>query len=229
MGGEVLAIGRDHEDLVVTVAGDTQAAAIDRHRPSHPDVRFTTDPMAVLDSGELDAVYIATPPAHHAELMTAALSRGLAVFCEKPLAIDLDDGRRMLDAASASDAPAFVDLALSDRHAVLAMERARQAGEVGQVVGIDVRLQFARWPRTFQAHARWLATRAQGGFLREVFPHFACLTDRLAGLLRPVEVSLDRAHDGAGVAARGLLRAGDVPVHLGQMFRWMRWPDEERS
>ncbi|PZS30309.1 MAG: hypothetical protein DLM58_13895 [Pseudonocardiales bacterium] len=54
-----------------------------------PDAAFVASAEAVIAHPGLDAVYIATPPALHAELSIAALAAGKAVFCEKPLAIDL--------------------------------------------------------------------------------------------------------------------------------------------
>jgi predicted dehydrogenase len=47
----------------------------------------------VLDG--CDAVYVCTWTSEHARLVDAACERGLAVFCEKPLAVDLDGARRM--------------------------------------------------------------------------------------------------------------------------------------
>ncbi len=43
----------------------------------------------------LDAVVIATPDAYHADLIVAALERGLHVFCEKPLCYSLTDAERI--------------------------------------------------------------------------------------------------------------------------------------
>ena len=48
---------------------------------------------AVLDS--CDAVYVCTWTSEHRRLVEAAAARGLAVFCEKPLATDLDGARAM--------------------------------------------------------------------------------------------------------------------------------------
>jgi predicted dehydrogenase len=42
-----------------------------------------------------DAVVVATPDAYHAEIIVAALERGLHVFTEKPLCYDAADGRRI--------------------------------------------------------------------------------------------------------------------------------------
>jgi predicted dehydrogenase len=149
------------------------------------------------------------------------------VFCEKPLAVSLEDGKRMLDAATESGLANAVNFALSDRDAV----RHIAGQDLGTVRGVDIRLQFPQWPRRWQASATWLAEREQGGFVREVLSHFVYLTDRLAGPPEPVWTTVDYRGDGSEVAARGLLRAGDVPVHVSAMadlsgpelYEWIIW------
>ena len=54
----------------------------------------------VLDG--CDAVYVCTWTAEHPRLIDAAAERGLAVFCEKPLATDLAGARHMADAVAAA-------------------------------------------------------------------------------------------------------------------------------
>lgn len=44
-----------------------------------------------------DAAVIVTPTGTHAELIIRALDRGLAVFCEKPIALDLASTKRVVD------------------------------------------------------------------------------------------------------------------------------------
>src|SRR5206468_6312526 len=51
---------------------------------------------ALLDAG-VDGVVIATPSALHAEQAIAALERGVAVFCQKPLARTAEETGRVLD------------------------------------------------------------------------------------------------------------------------------------
>jgi predicted dehydrogenase len=46
----------------------------------------------------VDAVFVTTWTSEHERLVTAAAERGLAVFCEKPLAVDGDSAQRMADA-----------------------------------------------------------------------------------------------------------------------------------
>lgn len=54
---------------------------------------------ALCADGEVEAVYIATPHQFHAEHVEAAAARGKHVLVEKPMAITLDECRRMIDAA----------------------------------------------------------------------------------------------------------------------------------
>jgi myo-inositol 2-dehydrogenase/D-chiro-inositol 1-dehydrogenase len=51
-----------------------------------------------------DAVYITTPNTKHTELAVAAAAAGKHVFCEKPMATNLADAQRVMDAARASHA-----------------------------------------------------------------------------------------------------------------------------
>lgn len=216
IGAEMLAAAMQSPDFVVAAAADLDDAALRRTRDQYPALKLTSDPFAVTSSPEIDAVYVATPPAAHAGLVTAALLTDKAVFCEKPLAVDLGEGRRLADLAASLPGVAAVNFALSDRHAVLRIEDALHHGEIGDVRGVDVRLAFRQWPREFQSSAQWVAGRAQGGLVREVFSHFAYLTDRLLGPLDVVLAELDADPDGrsAEVSARGFFRAGDIPVQL---------------
>jgi predicted dehydrogenase len=57
-----------------------------------------------LQSGEIDAVYIALPNSMHHEYAVPALKAGINVLCEKPLAIDAPECEDMIDAAAESGA-----------------------------------------------------------------------------------------------------------------------------
>jgi predicted dehydrogenase len=49
----------------------------------------------MLETAELDAVFIATPSSSHARMVGSALQRGLHVFCEKPFTLDAADAERL--------------------------------------------------------------------------------------------------------------------------------------
>ncbi|MEV6287423.1 Gfo/Idh/MocA family oxidoreductase [Kribbella sp. NPDC051770] len=211
MGGRVLQIAQSHPDYEVVAAADLDPTVVERWAREFPAIHFTTDPAEVV-AAEIDALYVATPPATHADLTVAAFAAGRAVFCEKPLAVSLADGQRMVEAVAGSGRAAAVNFALSDQPATRYLEEV--LGAAGEIRAVEIRLAFPHWPRPFQASAAWLGERAQGGFIREVFSHFAYLTDRLIGPLTPVDLVLDHRGPGAEVAAFGLYRAGDVPVQV---------------
>jgi predicted dehydrogenase len=58
-----------------------------------------TDYRQLIAQGGLDAVVVAAPDDQHLEMTLAAIDKGLHVLCEKPLANNAADARRMLEAA----------------------------------------------------------------------------------------------------------------------------------
>lgn len=216
MGRRMLAEAVTHPDFALTHAVDLNPAAVAAAwNTVESGVSFSTKVEDVIGADSVDAVYVATPPATHAALVVPALEAGQAVFCEKPLAVSAADGEAMVAAAQASGRATAVNFSLSNQPATQYLEQAIADGRAGDVLAVEIRFAFAEWPRRFQSEATWLAGRDQGGFIREVFSHFAYLTDRLLGPLDPIHVQLD--HDdttSAETAAYGLLRAGKVPVQL---------------
>ncbi|WP_344841307.1 Gfo/Idh/MocA family oxidoreductase [Kribbella ginsengisoli] len=212
MGRHLLAEALDHPDFTVTHAVDLAPATVAALQDEHPAVQFSTSIADVISAADVDAVYVATPPATHAALVVPALEAGQAVFCEKPLAVSADDAAAMLKAAEGK--AAGVNFSLSDRQSTRYVEQAIADGRVGDVLGVEIRLSFPVWPRGFQAEATWVGERAQGGFVREVFSHFAYLTDRLVGPLRAVHTELEHRTPASETAAYGLMKAGEIPVQL---------------
>lgn len=60
----------------------------DAHAPDQTHSRATTRLDDVLHATDIDAVYIATPHAFHADTIRACLNAGKPVLCEKPLVTD---------------------------------------------------------------------------------------------------------------------------------------------
>lgn len=72
-----------------------------------------TDYREMLSKEQLDAVSIATPNKFHWEPTLDALKAGLHVLCEKPLAMNADEARRMCRAAA--DSGKILQVALQQR------------------------------------------------------------------------------------------------------------------
>ena len=68
-----------------------------------PKARLFRDYRELIAMKELEAVVISTPDHHHAIAASRALSRGLDVYCEKPLAHTAPEARRLAVLAEAND------------------------------------------------------------------------------------------------------------------------------
>jgi 1,5-anhydro-D-fructose reductase (1,5-anhydro-D-mannitol-forming) len=68
----------------------------------HGAKRAYTDYADLLRDRDVNIVYISTPNAQHAEQALAAARAGKHVLCEKPLALTVQDARRMVDAFEAA-------------------------------------------------------------------------------------------------------------------------------
>jgi myo-inositol 2-dehydrogenase / D-chiro-inositol 1-dehydrogenase len=96
-------IGSFHaETLANRVPGARLAAVADPEpaaaaRLSAP--RTYRDPLDLIADRSIDAVAICSPAATHTDLVVAAAQSGKHVFCEKPMALTLNDAERAIDAA----------------------------------------------------------------------------------------------------------------------------------
>jgi myo-inositol 2-dehydrogenase/D-chiro-inositol 1-dehydrogenase len=64
-----------------------------------------TDPKEMFQDPHIDAVVIAAPARSHADLVVAAANAGKAVFCEKPMAITLEEADKAILAAEEANVP----------------------------------------------------------------------------------------------------------------------------
>lgn len=158
---------------------------------------------------DINWVYIATPPAFHAEIAELAASAGINILCEKPLAHNVEGGEMMAAAAQDNSIQTAMHFPLMYKPAVLEMAKRIKSGHIGKIVRIELQTFFPDWPRLWQQNP-WIGSRAQGGFVREVFPHYFQLMNRLFGDLSftshyisyPEEI--DRCE--TGLIAHGLTR-----------------------
>jgi predicted dehydrogenase/threonine dehydrogenase-like Zn-dependent dehydrogenase len=85
-----------------------------------------SDPAEAIASGDIDLVAIATPHDSHAALAAQALSAGIAVYVEKPLALDHEGLAAVQAAQETTGAPLFVGF--NRRYAPAAAELRRLPG-----------------------------------------------------------------------------------------------------
>lgn len=205
MGRRMLAEMERHSEFDVVWAWDRNPAVRDVAARKYPEIEFVEEIL----SQPADLFYIATPPATHIPLARAAAG---AVLCEKPLAVDVTEARGLIEAIKIPNA---VNFPFATHPTISTLERELKEGRHGEPLRLEIRLFFNEWPRKWQqGAAAWLARPEQGGYLREVFSHFAYLTDRLLGRVELVTATVERGPAGTETAVRARLRAGEVPVLL---------------
>ncbi|WP_424767931.1 Gfo/Idh/MocA family protein [Paenibacillus sp. sgz302251] len=77
---------------------ETASAFASKHGIAH----IFTDVEEMAASGEIDAVYIASPNSFHKDHAIACMNKGIHVLCEKPMASNVNEMRQMIAAAQAN-------------------------------------------------------------------------------------------------------------------------------
>jgi len=138
------AIGHEHNQAVQATPGLTLTAVCDANperieaaRELAPDVEGFTDAEAMLDSGLVDLVIVSTPPDSHHDWAMKALSRGIHVVLEKPMALTAEE----CDAALAFAADKGLTLVVYQNRRFdpdfVTMRRLINDGAVGEVFQYD--------------------------------------------------------------------------------------------
>lgn len=138
------ALARDGLAQVAAIA-DPQEEALEAAEEVAPGAARGSSLDELLEH-DLDGVVIATPSALHAEQAVTALERGLAVFCQKPLARDAEETRRVLRAAQAADRLLAVDLSYRHVEALRVAQAAIADGAIGYVHSLDLAFHNAYGP-----------------------------------------------------------------------------------
>jgi predicted dehydrogenase len=181
MGRVMLAEMNAHPRFEVVAAWDADDRACSKAVKGNSWLEIVHHREELVSRSDVDLIYIATPPRSHAVYLHAAWDAGKAVFCEKPLGVDLETSRALLADVKSTG----VKTAINFSHAAsLDAERAElalRAGDLGRVAYVSMNLHLPSWPRDFQKDADWLRHRVEGGFTREVISHWIYLSLRLFG------------------------------------------------
>ena len=169
---------------------------------------------ALVESPDIDAVYVALPNALHAEPTIRALRAGKAVLCEKPLSVGAAQTKDVLDVAATAAQPLWEAFVFPFQAQHQRLKNLLEDGAIGEPGRALQRLplpavqpgQHPAWtPRS--AAARWptsAATPSASAF--ELFGGTTCATTgEGSGAARPVtENGVDT--DAAGIVTFGPAR-----------------------
>jgi predicted dehydrogenase len=182
MGRRMLANALAHPRFEISGLWDPSAVSVAKTRELMPGAPIASDAAAAMAGA--DVVYLACPPGPRKAYALAAASAGQGVFMEKPLGTDEAESRDLVARLRADRRGAVVNFTQASSRGFEELRRAIDAGETGELVGIDVVVSYPSWPRAWQMDADWLRFRAEGGYTREVISHFLFLAGRFLGPLR---------------------------------------------
>ena len=151
--------------------------------------KWYSDYRVLLATESLDAVSVVTVDAAHAPVTLAAIARGLAVMCEKPLATTLADARKMRDAARARGVVTQVNFSYRNAPCAQAAAALIRDGGIGRVLHVEssylqgwlLQDTWGDWRTTDSL--TWRLSRAHGsaGTLGDIGCHIYDLTAFLCG------------------------------------------------
>lgn len=183
-------MGKAHANLLRDglVSGACLSAVCNRSdQPlaDYPEVAHFNDPAALIRSGTVDAVLIATPHFSHTTIGIDALEHGLHVLVEKPIGVHKNDCDKLIAAHQGRESQVFA--AVFNQRTDPAYQKIRaliHSGDLGEVRRIN--WIITNWFRTdaYYASSPWRATwhGEGGGVLLNQCPHNLDLLQWLFGM-----------------------------------------------
>lgn len=179
MGRRLLGRILEHAAFEPVALWDPSEAARKKAAEEAPGVPIVASAEAAIAAA--DVVYLACPPVPRKAYALEAAAAGKAVFLEKPLGVDIEESRDLVEKLKASGVPAAVNFTQAAGKALATVQEALASGAAGAISNINIIVTYPAWPRAWQVDANWLRFRAEGGYTREVISHFVFLSERILG------------------------------------------------
>lgn len=149
----------------------------------HGVPRWYGDATQLINDGEVDAVYIATPPGSHLELALAVGAAGKPAYVEKPVARNYPETSRMVHAFRQAHLPLFAAYYRRALPRFLKVKELLEGGKIGTLTSVGYRQSAPEHRTTTGGSLPWRfdAERSGGGLFVDVGSHTLDLLDFLVG------------------------------------------------
>lgn len=181
MGRRMLENALQHPQFEISGVWDPSTASVAKTLERWPQAPVAATAEAAMAGA--DVVYLACPPGPRKTYALQAAAAGQGVFMEKPLGTDNVQSRDLLAQLRQAHLSGVVNFTQAASRGFEELQRAIDAGETGELLGIDIVVNYPAWPRAWQKDADWLRLRHEGGYTREVISHFLFLAGRFLGPL----------------------------------------------
>jgi predicted dehydrogenase len=168
-------------DVDVVGVSDVNVDAAER-RAEEFGCPYFADHREMLSATRPDAAVIIAPHPFHPPLAIDCLEAGAHVLVEKPIAVEVAEADRMIDAAARAGRLLAVNLQHRTRADIRTARKIVQSGRLGQLQRVEM---IAIWTRTaaYYAQAGWRGTwkGEGGGVLMNQSPHTLDVLCHLVG------------------------------------------------
>lgn len=160
------------------VAGARRTPDAARQLSERFGVPVYRDWREMLDRHAFDLVAIASTNETHREMTLELIERGIAVHCQKPMGITLDDARAMRQAAE--DKGVYLQVGFECRYSLLyrRVKDLVDAGELGEIVQVYFNYSPGVW--TLEDSA-WKVKASSGGLFANKLNHYVDILRWLIG------------------------------------------------
>jgi predicted dehydrogenase len=172
-------------NMVVTAVADTDPAKAAIMSDTYPEVSFYSDYIALLESGEVDAVVTTVPHFLHPQMGIDALSRGIHALVEKPAGVYTKQVNELLAFAETVPELSF-GIMFNQRNNPLyrRLKEIVDAGEIGDIRRTNWIITTWWRPQGYYDQSEWRATPGGegGGVLVNQAPHQLDLWQWICGV-----------------------------------------------
>jgi predicted dehydrogenase len=106
----------------------------------HNVPKFYSKASDLINDRDINAVYIATPPAYHAEYAIEAMKAGKPAYIEKPMALNYSECIKIIRASEKFKVPVFVAYYRRALPGFLLVRDLIEKGEIGKVLFVQIEL-----------------------------------------------------------------------------------------
>jgi 1,5-anhydro-D-fructose reductase (1,5-anhydro-D-mannitol-forming) len=152
--------------------------AIRHHVP-----RWYSDADALIADEEIEAVYVATPPASHREYVLKCAEAGKPVYVEKPMSVDYAAAAEMVEACRRADVPLFVAFYRRGMDYFNKVKEITEDGTIGEIRTAAVAHYFQSRPEDSGEQQAWRVRPeiSGGGRFLDLGSHTLDILDYILG------------------------------------------------
>jgi predicted dehydrogenase len=192
----------ENSALVAVMRRDEERAKDYAQRHNVPKWYDNADDL--INDPEVDAVYIATPPAFHKEYTLKCARAGKTVYVEKPMALNYLETQEMIDACKKAEVPLFVAYYRRGLPRFVKVKELIESGAIGEVRFVTVRNYEKAKIQPGDTNLPWrvIPELSGGGIFMDIGCHTLDILDFILGPIKEAKGNLGNQG--------GLYKADDI-------------------